>query len=164
MIRLFNRVLVAYNGSQSSENAVKYALIMAKQYGCSVKVIYVVDKESIRQLKNYGYSSESGLSNSEDFETDGQNKLCYVSNLAMTKGLKIETEILKGILWSEIVCAARNYNADLILLGGAKNINRLSILNREVLSNQENEVIGSAHCSVMVVRDLYIEQKFKLIK
>ena len=82
---------------------------------------------------------------------------------AKSKGVKIETEIRKGAVWSEIITAADEFKADLILLGGAKNLDHLSSLSRDVISSQDSEIIGSAHCSVMVVREPYVEQKFKLV-
>ena len=86
-----------------------------------------------------------------------------MTDLAKSKGVKIETEIRKGAVWSEIITAADEFKADLILLGGAKNLDHLSSLSRDVISSQDSEIIGSAHCSVMVVREPYVEQKFKLI-
>lgn len=46
----FQKVLVAYNGSKSSLHAVMYAILMAKAYKCRVKVVYVVDTDTIKKL------------------------------------------------------------------------------------------------------------------
>ena len=51
MIRtLFKKIVVAYNGSISSLHAVMYGVMMAKIYKCQVKVVYVVDTDSIKRL------------------------------------------------------------------------------------------------------------------
>ena len=47
---LFQKVLVAYNGSKSSLHAVMYAILMAKCYKCHVKVVCVVDTATIKHL------------------------------------------------------------------------------------------------------------------
>lgn len=161
---LFQRVVVAYNGSQSSLHTVLYAILMAKVYKCSVKAVSVVDTASIKYLtqKKFMVSQESD-SVSQNLESDCVKNLAYVTELAKSKDVKIETEVRKGAVWSEIISAADEFKADLILLGGAKNLNRLSTLSHDSISSQDSEIIGSAHCSVMVVREPYVEQKFKLI-
>lgn len=159
---LFQRVLVAYNGSRSSLHAVLYSILMAKEYKCSVKVVFVVDNASIKQLTlSHFLIAEEGERLKNNLEADGKNNLEYVTKIAKTKGVKIETELRYGSIWSEIVTAADKFKADLILLGGTKD-NAGSLSFHENISKQDSEIIGSSHCSVLVVREPYIEQKFKL--
>ncbi len=161
---LFQRVVVAYNGSRSSLHTVLYAIIMAKVYKCLIKVVSVVDVASIKYLTLQKFMvSGEGDAIASSLESDSVKNLDYVTSLAKSKGVKIETEIRKGAIWSEIVAAADEFKADLILLGGAKNLDHLSSLSHDTISSQDSEIIGSAHCSVMVVREPYVEQKFKLV-
>ena len=161
---LFQRVVVGYNGSRSSLHTVLYAILMAKVYKYAVKVVSVVDIASIKYLTLQKFMvSQEGESIAKSLESDSEKNLDYVTDLAKSKGVKIETEIRKGAVWSEIITAADEFKADLILLGGAKNLDHLSSLSRDVISSQDSEIIGSAHCSVMVVREPYVEQKFKLV-
>ena len=133
-------------------------------YKCAVKVVSVVDIASIKYLTLQKFMvSQEGESIAKSLESDSEKNLDYVTDLAKSKGVKIETEIRKGAVWSEIITAADEFKADLILLGGAKNLDHLSSLSRDVISSQDSEIIGSAHCSVMVVREPYVEQKFKLV-
>ena len=159
---LFQRVLVAYNGSKSSLHAVLYSILMAKEYKCSVQDGFVVDKASIKQLTlSHFLIAEEGERLRNNLEADGKNNLEYVTKIAKTKGVRRETELRFGSIWSEIVTAADKFKADLILLGGTKdNVNTLS--SHENISKQDSEIIGSSHCSVLVVREPYIEQQFKL--
>ena len=80
---LFQKVLVAYNGSKSSLHAVLYAILMAKLYRCSVKVVCVVDVSSIKQLtiSKFMVSEEAELL-SANLESDGKKKLDYVTEIA----------------------------------------------------------------------------------
>jgi nucleotide-binding universal stress UspA family protein len=161
---LFQRIVVAYNGSQSSLHTVLYAILMAKVYKCQVKVVSVVDIDSIKYLTLQKFMvSEEGDSIQQNLEEDCEKNLKYVTDLAKSKGIKIETEIRRGAVWAEIIRVADDFKADLILLGGAKNLKNLSTLERNIISSQDGEIMGSAHCSVMVVREPFIEQKFKLI-
>ena len=159
---LVQKVLVAYNGSRSSLQAVKYAIIMAKQIKCQVKVVYVVDTVTIRQLTISKFMvSDEGEQIETSLISDGERNLSYAENLAKAKGIKLETELRKGSVWSEIISAADQFKAELILIGGSTDSNPFSN-KHDVVSAQNSEIIGSAHCSVMLVREPHIEQLFKL--
>ncbi|MCR5763651.1 MAG: universal stress protein [Treponema sp.] len=160
---LFQKVVVAYNGSKSSLHAVMYAILMAKCYKCQVKVVSVVDTATIKQLMLTKFViDEEGSRFSESLESDAKRNLDFALGLAKSKGVKIETEIRRGSVWSEIIVSADDFKADLILLGGSDNSNSMSSINRDVVSMQQSEIIGSAHCSVLVVRQNHIEQLFKI--
>lgn len=161
---LFQRIVVAYNGSQSSLRAVMFGIIMTRQYKCSLKVVYVVDTATIRQLALSKFIvKEEGDTIAGNLQQDGDRNLSYVASLAKTKGVKIDVELRKGAVWSEIITAADEYKANLVLLGGTTGGSRTtSSLVHDVVTEQDAEIIGSAHCSVMVVREPFIEQLFKM--
>ena len=159
---LFQRVLVAVNGSESSLHAAMYGIMMAKVYHCHLKAVYVVDTATIKQLtlskflvQDESYATEAGLT------SDGDRNLTYILNLAKSKGIKIDVELRKGAVWSEVVTAADEYKADLILVGGRARTETSTIIHDET-SMENRSIIGSAHCSVLVVKEKFIEQLFKL--
>ena len=139
-----------------------YAVMMAKLYKCHVKVVYVVDTDSIKKLTmlNFLVKDESDRVQ-HDLQSDGERDLLYVEKLAKGKGVKIETEIRYRAVWSELISAADSYKAELILLGASAGESN-SLLRKDFVSRQNSEIIGSAHCNVMVVHQPYIEQMFKL--
>ena len=47
---LFKKAIVAVNGSKSSEHALMYSFIIAKQMQISLKVVFVVDTATINHL------------------------------------------------------------------------------------------------------------------
>ena len=53
-------------------------------------------------------------------EMNGQRYLAFVEQLGKEKGVKVATELRRGAIWSEIVTAAEESKADLILLGGTE--------------------------------------------
>ena len=159
---LFQKVLVAVNGSEQSIHAAMYGILMAKVYHCQMKAVYVVDTATIKQLtmskflvSEEGYEAEAGLT------SDGDKNLTYIKNLAKSKGIKIEAELRKGAIWSEVVTVADDFKANLILLGGTPHKETSTIIHDEP-SVENRSIIGSAKCSVLVVKEPYIEQLFKL--
>ena len=159
---LFQKIVVAYNGSKSSLHAVMYAILMAKCYKCQIKVVSIVDTATIRQLMLTKFViQEEGDTFTDNLESDAKRNLDFAIGLAKSKGIKIETEMRKGAVWSEIIECASQFKADLILLGG-ENSSSLSTVNHDIVSKQESEIIGSSQCSVLVVRQPNIEQLFKI--
>ena len=120
MIRpLYRNVLILINGSESSIQAAKYGILMSKLYRCNLKALYVVDTATLKQLMlNKFFVAEESKEYEASLTLDGKKYLQYVEDLAKSKGVKIETEIKNGSVWSETVSMAESMEADLILLGG----------------------------------------------
>ena len=83
MKKLLEKVLVACNGSDSSLRAVKYAVILSRQIMVQVKVVYIVDSASIKQLtlSRFMDPDEAGKI-SRRLEEDGKNILEHIKLLA----------------------------------------------------------------------------------
>lgn len=159
---LFQKLIVAVNGSDRSIHAAMYAILMAKQYKCALKAIYVVDTATIRQLTlSKFFISEESADYEAGLESDGKRYLDYVAELAKQKGVKIETELRKGAIFSEIIKAADDYKASAILLGG-KEHNTAFTGKRDSISVTNGDIIANARCNVLVIREPDIEKLFKL--
>ncbi|MCR5218801.1 universal stress protein [Treponema sp.] len=164
MKKLLEKVLVACNGSDSSLRAVKYAVILSRQTGIKVKVVYIVDSASIKQLTLSRFMDPEEAANiAKRLKDDGIHILEHIKSLAKTKRVDIETELRDGAVWSQVISAADEWQADLIMLGGTSEGNNMRALNRASVTKQDNEIIGSAHTSVMVVRENQIDQLFKIL-
>lgn len=159
----FKKVIVAINGRQSSIHAAMYAIMMCKTYNISLKFVYVVDTATIKYLSmNKLLVSDE----KDDFEshlrTDGEHYLDYVCMLAGKKGLKVERELRQGGIFSEIIKAAEESNADMIMLGGNVLDSNKRNAKRRVMSPDENEVLIHSNCPVMVVQKPDIEKIFNV--
>ena len=161
MIRpLYRNVLILINGSESSIQAAKYGILMSKLYRCNLKALYVVDTATLKQLMlNKFFVEEESKEYEESPTLDGKKYLQYVEDLAKSKGVKIETEITNGSVWSETVSMAESMEADLILLGGFDSNTRDQ---KDILSSTYKEILINAHCSVQLVREKMIDQLYKL--
>lgn len=162
---LFQKIIVAVNGSEYSLRAAMYGIMMAKMYKCDLKVIYVVDTATLKQLElSKFFIAEESARYEQKLNADGERYLQYVIELAKQKSVKIETELRKGSVWSQIITSADEFSADLILIGGKKvatgSMN--SVMRRDKTSATNSEIIGSASCNVLVVKEPDIEKLFKL--
>ena len=162
---LFDRIIVALNGSEQSLRAAMYGIMMSKLYGCELKIVYVVDTATLRQLELLKFFiTEESSRYEKNLVADGERYLAYVSELAKQKGVKLTTELKKGAVWSELIRAANEFGARLILVGDKKVPGKSSInsLKYNKISATNSEIIGSSECNVMVVKEAEIEKLFKL--
>jgi len=156
----FKRIIVAVNGSESSIHAAMYGIMMAKNYNLKMKAIYVVDTATIKFLSlNKFLIDEEKLSYEDKLSADGENYLKYVERLAQTKGLKIETELLSGGVYSEIVRAAESFEADLLLIGGKQKDQAGNT--RSGSFNNEKNILLSSSVPVLIVNKPEIDRLFK---
>ncbi len=156
---LFQKLLILVNGSQESVNAAQYGILMSKLYRCSIKVVYVVDTATLKQLTlSKIFLTEESSEYEESLKADGMRYLEYVTELAKAKGVTIETELRFGAVWSETVSAADEYCANLILIGGAENTDG----GHEVLRETYRLIMQNTPCSVLLVEEKQIEQLYKL--
>ena len=162
---LIQKIVVAVNGSEQSIHAAMYGILLSKQYKCDLKAIYVVDTSTLKQLTMSRIFLEEESRNYEKrLEDDGKRYLSYLEKLAKEKDVKIMTELKKGAIWSELIKSAEDFGANLILLGGKEHSGDTAknSLRHDKISATNSEIIGSASCNVLVVREPNIEKLFKI--
>lgn len=158
---LVKNVLVAVNGSEASIHALMYGIILAKQQHINLKAVFVVDTATLKQLTlTKFFVADESENYEENLITDGNRCLLYAADLAKQKGVRIETEVRKGAVWAEVIKSADEYKSDLILIGG-KEYRSYDSLRHNMVSVARSEIIASAHCSVLVVREPELENLFK---
>jgi hypothetical protein len=136
----FARFLVASDGSEFSAAAVREALNMAGKCGAEVHVMSLI----ATGLEHEGLG-ENVLKQEQD---SAQAHLDGIKAQADAAGVACETHLIRGDrVDREIVELAERVNADLIVMGrrGRRGLARL------MLGQATAQVIGQAHCNVLVV-------------
>ncbi|MDR1230474.1 MAG: universal stress protein [Spirochaetaceae bacterium] len=155
---LITHLLVAISGSGASINAARYAIVMAKLYRCKLTVLYVVDTATLKQLS---LSKILLPEESEDYarslETNGNRYLAFVEELAKARAVQIETELRYGNVATEIMTAAQEKGADLIVLGGWEKDRDP----RDIVGRTHREVQVNSKVSVLVVKNRDTEQIYR---
>lgn len=164
---LLKKIIVAINGSDSSMQAAMYGIMMAKQYSLALKVVYVVDTATLKFLTSSKFLvSEEEDSYEMDLRHDGNTYLEYVQNLAKSKGLEIQTELRSGSVWAEVIKAADEFSADMILIGVHESKDKLKAIetapHRSVAATARSEIVTYAHCPVLVIHKPQLEALFKI--
>ena len=155
---LFSHIMVAVSGSDASILASKYAIVLAKLYHCRLSAVYVIDTATIKQLTlSKIFIQEESLEYEKSLEANGERYLSFVEELARAKGVKIEREMRRGAVYTELLSAADERKADLIVLGGWEKDRSA----RDIITHSHREIMISAKCSVLLVKEPSIDQLYK---
>src|SRR5215475_10029010 len=123
---MFHRVLVATGGSPWSDNAVKYAVGLAKDYQLEVVILHVLTETPPYFVAEAGTSLDSILEGSEEA---GRRIVDEAAEWAAEAGIEYDTELVWGRV-PEVICRVfYNHDCDLIMVS----LSRLTGLDRAML-------------------------------
>jgi len=155
---IVKRILTAISGSESSINAAKYAILLAKQLNFELFVLYVVDTSTLNDLLTSRIFIQEESTNFEHhLRANGNRYLSYVETLAQEKKIKISKILKQGNIATTILETAEEEKCDLIILGGWE-INRSK---RDLISRSHMEVLMDSKRTVMIVKESDIDNLFK---
>lgn len=137
---MFDRILLAVDGSEQSDRAVSLASEIAKESNSEVLVFHVREKAAVR----FG-SYDVDLDEAEVDIAD--NKTRKLKDLGISARPERVTDFY-GNTAKRIVSAADEYGADVIVMGSRG----LSNVGGFFLGSVAHKVLQSAPCPVLVVR------------
>lgn len=135
------RILVAHDGSKSSEKALKKAFEIADKFGSSVTVISVIPELYLSELME--------IDRVRILETLRDETIKMLEKIkTRTLGIRIRTLIKQGNPAEEVLKAASAMKADVIVTGshgrhGAQ---------RFLLGSISSKLVDHADCAVLVVK------------
>jgi nucleotide-binding universal stress UspA family protein len=134
-MEMYKKILVATDGSDSSEEALKKAFRIAKQNNGQVTAVCVASFTHAWALKNA-------------MREEAEKTLERARELAGQEGVSLATRIEEGYPFEEIVEAAKKLHSDLIIMGSHGHTGITKVL----LGSVTERVIGMAPCPVLVVK------------
>jgi nucleotide-binding universal stress UspA family protein len=140
---LFERIVLATDGSNNSTSAVTEALRIGKASDSQVFVVSVIDSRALSSV-----SPEIQVAGSIDRMQAEAERI--VNEVKMSgEGQNVRTSILYGDPVNEIIKFSQSMNADLIVVGtrGKSGIERL------FLGSVAEGVVREAPCPVLVVKN-----------
>ena len=142
---MFHRVLVATGGSPWSDNAVKYAIGLARDYGLELVLVHVLTETPPYFIAEAGPSLDSLLEGSEEA---GRRMIDEAMDWAAEAGIQCDSELVWGRV-PEVIChVAQERDCDLIVVGSRG----LTGFKRLMLGSISNAVAAKAPCPVLVVK------------
>ncbi len=151
---MFKKILIATDGSKSSERAARVGVDLAAATGGAVKAIYVVDKSRI--LENVDIS---GIELSKDIldgarlglQKEGQKATDYVEQLARVSGINVKSEVHVGNPAQVILKSADENQMDTIVIG-SKGRHGLS---KTLLGSVAEKIVQNSKIPVVIVPEAF---------
>jgi nucleotide-binding universal stress UspA family protein len=142
------KILLAIDDSKFSQAAVQSVVARACSPGTEVRVLHVVEPPSLllgREMTAYDPEFEAVWKARRE---QAKALVTKASEILRKSGLNVTTALQEGDPKSQIIDIAKEWHADLIVLGshGWKGLNRF------LMGSVSEAVVRHAHCSVEVVR------------
>ncbi len=142
---MFNKLLVAVDGSKSSQGAIELAKNLAKCGMAASVTLISVDQAQSLPLRVM------------DFMVADANKLEPLANMVVENaqaslergGVAVDTVVVCGDPGVQILEYAKAHQYDCILMGSRG----LSVAKEMVLGSVSHRVLHNAHCPVLIYRD-----------
>lgn len=158
---MFKKILVAMDSSDLAEKIFERAMFLAKMTHANLILVHVLSAEEegspglpIYGVDHYQMVTEAALENyREQWEAFQKQQLQWLQahvEQAMAEGVKAEFSQYSGSPGRMICEAAKNWQADLVVIGRRGR----SGLSEFLLGSVSNYVLHHAPCSVMVVQAL----------
>ena len=147
---MYQRILVATDGSSLSKKAVSSAIALAALTGAELVALKVVPRYSMSYFEGSIAVSASEVARVEKQWADhAQAIVDAVRQAATTKGVRAKAVTVRSDLVSDaIISAAKKHKADLIVMAshGRRGIKRL------LLGSETQLVLTHSHIPVLVLR------------
>ena len=143
----YQKILVAIDDSEISDNVIQQAAQLAKALNSEITVVEVMtlDPYLADAYLRLGQSNEL----IERVRSYVQENLTKAEKKFETLGLTVATQVLEGFsVNGEIISAAQNLGADLIIMGSHGRTG----FKKFILGSVAQKVLGESHIPVLVVR------------
>jgi nucleotide-binding universal stress UspA family protein len=138
----YQTILLATDGSESADLAVRHAVALAKHTGAALWAAYVVDTH---QAFRVGIYEREAL---RELRRDGEQALKRVSELGREAGVPVETHLCEGRPGQVLVDEAEQANAELIVIGS----HGQGAISDILLGSVSQYVVHHAAAPVLIVR------------
>jgi nucleotide-binding universal stress UspA family protein len=143
-VQMYEKILIATDGSESSQYAVVTAINTAKKNNAEVTALYVFDPESYAM--NAVGNEKSSTEMASIGTTLAKEALEQVVKLGEDNGVKVVTKTVTGHAAASIIDESRHY--DLVICGSLGRTN----IARVLMGSVAEKVARMSYCPVLVCR------------
>jgi nucleotide-binding universal stress UspA family protein len=138
------RILLGIDGSQASEVALQALIAIGHAQETEVRIMYVVEIWDVHVHVPEWFSAAR-----REMWANAREAIARTSKTLENAGFQVTTAIKEGDPRSELIDAAKEWHADLVMVGshGRTGLDRLR------LGSVSEAVARHAPCSVQIVRD-----------
>ncbi len=141
--KLYEKILIATDGSEYTKNAVDYGIDLAKNTGAKLFTIYVIDTAAFASIP----MDAAWESMYELLKQEGDVAIKYVTDKAKAEGLEAEGNLIEGHPADEIIKYSEKNSISVIIMGTLGK----SGLDRFLLGSVAEKVVRNSKIPVLVV-------------
>jgi nucleotide-binding universal stress UspA family protein len=141
---VFRKILVAFDGSPGAWRALREGMALAREHDAAIYALAVEEP-----LPHYASAAEEVKAEESEVTLHFDRLLAEARETAASQGLMLQTEAVRGHAAQAIVQYAKQFGADLVVVGQRGH----SGLIGRLLGSTSDRVVDMAPCSVLVVRD-----------
>ncbi|BBD72241.1 universal stress protein UspA [Sulfodiicoccus acidiphilus] len=138
---MFEKVLLAYDGSEEAKKAVEVAVDVAKKYSAKLYVLEVVDNTIL-------YSFAAPPISFKELEKRAESHVNEVAQRARSSGVDCEPKVAAGYPPTAIMEFAESNGVGLIVMGSRG----LSTFKKLFLGSVSSAVVNNSKVPVLIVR------------
>jgi nucleotide-binding universal stress UspA family protein len=144
--RIINSILVPIDFSSHSKNALKYAVPLARQFGASLFLVYVVEPTVYPPDLGFGQVVMTGVE--DELRGKGEEELRALIEKEIGGAVEASYEVLTGKPHQEILAAAGKRKVDLIVMAthGHTGVEHM------LFGSTAERVVRNAPCPVLTIR------------
>ena len=145
----FHHILVIVDGTETSDRAVRLAVILAAATRARVTAIAFVETDTLKRLLTVRVLSQSEMGDFEKgLEESARRQLTAAVATGRAGGVTIETAVVRGNSEETVPREVAHRGNDLIVLGAFDS----QRANRDLLARQRQQIVDRAPCPVLVAR------------
>jgi len=141
------RILVPVDFSDTSRKALLYAVPFATAFNAEVEVVHVVQPYTVPA--EVGYMPPELTVSPQELANSAREELNKLCAREIGARARFQVQVREGVPWPEVIAAARETNADLIILA----THGWTGLKHVFLGSVAERVVRHAPCPVLVVRE-----------
>jgi Universal stress protein UspA and related nucleotide-binding proteins len=141
------KILVPTDFSETSRYAMEYAIEFAKSFNAELKIVHVIFDES--QIVAFYLPQVTFQNLDQELEESAKKQMDeFISSFPELKNVNYSVKMLKGTAFIEIISEAKEYDADLIIIG----THGRTGLEHVLFGSTAEKVVRKAHCPVFTVK------------
>ncbi|MFZ7137314.1 MAG: universal stress protein [archaeon] len=147
---MFEKILVAVDGSELSYKSVDYALDLAQKYSAEVKIITVIDAPSDTLVAQASTFAPQSIKDYEKKLEKAHEQILFkaIQKAKLTPKIPVTKEILEGHPAEKIIETTKKESVDLIIMGSRG----LGGLKEFILGSVSDKVADEAPCPVLIIK------------
>ena len=150
MRRMYEKIVVGTDGSDTAGIAVHHAAMLAKASGATLHIVHAYRPVSMGEAGLAATTGAPVIDVAGVNESIAENAVAVCTHAASSAeglGVKVETHSMRGDPSDALIAVAEETNADLIVVGNRG----MSGVKRFVLGSVPNKISHHAPCSVLIV-------------